>query len=99
MPVTPQLRDDETTKSTLSDWLTARHPTGARVEVVDLRRPQGSGSSSETLLLQTVTVGEDGSPVKLVLRIAPTKIDIVMEPRFAQQYRVLETLGRHGDAP
>lgn len=99
MPTTPQLRDDETTKAILAGWLTARHPTGARVEVVDLRRPQGSGASNETLLVQTVTPGEEAAPTRLVLRIAPTKVDVVMEPRFAEQYRVIETLGRHTDVP
>ncbi|WP_433602456.1 phosphotransferase family protein [Nocardia sp. CA-135953] len=95
----PQLRDDAAVTAVLSDWLTARDPGGSRVEIVALRRPQGSGASNETLLVRTLTSAQGAEPVDLVLRIAPTTLQFVFEPRFAEQYQVLDTLGRNTDIP
>jgi len=98
MSTVPQLRDDATTQAVLADWLSARSPGRARVEVSALRRPEGAGGSNETLLAQTRTAGR-ADTTAVVLRIAPTVMQVFLEPRFAEQYRVLEILDRDGSVP
>jgi hypothetical protein len=50
MSTVPQLRDDDTVRKTLGEWLTERIPNASDVKVSRLGRPQGAGGSNETLL-------------------------------------------------
>jgi aminoglycoside phosphotransferase (APT) family kinase protein len=100
MSTVPQLREDDTTRQSLTLWFSAQRPQCADVAVSELARPQTAGGSNETLLT-TVSWTERGEPRtrEVVVRVAPTAMTVFLDARFAQQYRVLDTLGRCTDIP
>jgi aminoglycoside phosphotransferase (APT) family kinase protein len=100
MPTLPKLREDETTRAALAQWLARHQPQSENMAVSPLSRPQTAGGSNETLLA-TATWTEAGQPREreIVVRVAPTALQVFLDPKFAQQYRVLETLGQFTDIP
>nr|AQW35066.1 hypothetical protein [Streptomyces griseoruber] len=97
MPV-PQQRDPDLTRERLTAWLSARLPGATdlrtRVEV-----PEGLGFSNETLLVDAVWE-ENGTARarRLVVRVAPTRYQVLPGSRLAEEYRVLSAL-RDTDVP
>jgi aminoglycoside phosphotransferase (APT) family kinase protein len=90
----PPLRDDDAIRKTLSDWLVGRLHGAGHVQVTHLDRPQTAGGSNETLLVGAEwTAGGESQSAKVVLRIAPTMLQIFLDPGFERQYRTLQTLG------
>jgi aminoglycoside phosphotransferase (APT) family kinase protein len=94
-------RDRDTTAQRLTDWLQAT-VGDPDARIVDLRVPEGSGMSSETLLFDAAY--DDGSGTAthaLVARLAPDPVDV---PVFASydlelQFRVLDLVGSHSAVP
>jgi aminoglycoside phosphotransferase (APT) family kinase protein len=79
----------------LQGWLQARHE-GA--EVVELRRPEGNGMSSETLLFDA---SWEGAVHHLVARVAPPPEDVPVfrEYDLAMQFRVMRLVAERSDTP
>ena len=100
MSTVPQLRDDETTRTALAQWLARHLPQSSGMAVSPLSRPQTAGGSNETLLA-TASWTDSGQPRhwEIVVRVAPTSLQVFLDPKFAQQYRVLEALGECTDVP
>jgi aminoglycoside phosphotransferase (APT) family kinase protein len=100
MTAVPQLRDDETIREALAHWLTNKMPPAADLTLAELERPQTAGGSNETLLatVRWTTRGQAQS-AEIVLRIAPTMLQVFFDPQFEQQYRTLEALREHTDIP
>jgi aminoglycoside phosphotransferase (APT) family kinase protein len=96
----PALRDDDTIRKALEQWLTDHLRGAARVAVSDLNRPQTAGGSNETLLAQADWTQDDRAcGAELVLRIAPTTLQVFLDPQFEHQYRTIEALGRYTNVP
>jgi aminoglycoside phosphotransferase (APT) family kinase protein len=100
MTTVPALRDDETIREVLQEWLSDHIADSSGLVVADLDRPQGAGGSNETLLLRANWT-HDGRALtaELVVRIAPTMLQVFLDPQFEQQYRTIEALGRHSAVP
>jgi aminoglycoside phosphotransferase (APT) family kinase protein len=79
----------------LSKIVSANLAGGAKVHVRDIKAPIGAGTSNETLLFVADWQGPDG-PVSrgLVLRVAPSKFQLFMDPRMGDQVRLLQTFHR-----
>jgi aminoglycoside phosphotransferase (APT) family kinase protein len=93
MPV-PDQRDPNVTRSRLQSWLERRLPGASHVEVSAVQTPASTGFSSETLLFEA-TWTEPGAAARrerLVAKVAPTGFQIFPEPRFAEQFRLLQIL-------
>lgn len=98
MPI-PEQRDLEKTRSVLAEWLAPRlDATG--VSVSEITGPAFTGFSNETLLFDA-TWTEDGRPRTqgLVVRVAPTRHHLFLDPDFEFQHRVIKALGEHTDVP
>jgi aminoglycoside phosphotransferase (APT) family kinase protein len=93
MPV-PDQRDPEVTRSTLQDWLAGRLPEADQVEVCAVQTPATTGFSAETLMFEAswVEPGGQARRERLVAKVAPTGFQIFPEPRFAEQFRLLQIL-------
>jgi aminoglycoside phosphotransferase (APT) family kinase protein len=93
MPV-PDQRDPETTRSRLQSWLAGRLPAARQVAVTAVQTPATTGFSSETLMFEAVWTEPDGIErhERLVAKVAPTGFQIFPEPRFAEQFRLLQVL-------
>jgi len=94
MPV-PSPRDPGLTRDTLTGWFgdPARLP-GARI--TDVRTPEFTGFSSETLM---VNVEHGGGTEALAVRVAPLRYRVFPETRFAEQYRLMRVLDAGTDIP
>ena len=69
-------RDLNEIQELLTKWIREK-VTDSEVVISDLRRPSGSGMSSETLLFTTDSKNTDlSSEQRLVARLAPTSEDI-----------------------
>lgn len=92
MPV-PSPRDPGVTRDTLTGWFgdPARLP-GARI--TELRAPEFTGFSSETLM---VDVEHGGGTEALAVRVAPLHFRVFPETRFAEQYRLMRILDSDTD--
>jgi aminoglycoside phosphotransferase (APT) family kinase protein len=79
----------------LETWLRERLPG---CSVVELRRPEGNGMSSETLLLD---VEAEGDRRRLVARVAPAVEDVPVFPSYDldMQFRVMELVAQRSDTP
>ena len=79
----------------LEAWLRERLPGSS---VAELRRPEGNGMSSETLLLDVV-VGDERR--RLVARVAPAAEDVPIFPTYdlGMQFRVMELVAERSDTP
>jgi aminoglycoside phosphotransferase (APT) family kinase protein len=91
----PAQRDLESTRSQLASWLAPR--MGEGVEVSEILTPGGTGFSSETLLFDATLPG--GETRGMVVKVEPTGYRVFLESRFEEQFRVLEALRDHSDAP
>jgi aminoglycoside phosphotransferase (APT) family kinase protein len=100
MTTVPALRDDDTIREVMREWLTEHIADSSGLTVAELDRPQGAGGSNETLLVRANWT-QDGRArtVELVVRIAPTTLQVFLDPQFEQQYRTIEALGRHSGVP
>jgi aminoglycoside phosphotransferase (APT) family kinase protein len=96
---------DEFDRATVEDWLTAALGADAVHVAGDVRRPQGSGFSAETLIFPA-TVVRDGRTVedRFVLRVEtpdpavyPQQADVTVEVEI--QYHVMDALARHSRVP
>ena len=93
MPV-PDQRDPEVTRSTLQTWLEGHLSGATRIAVTAVQTPANTGFSAETLMFEASWEEADGTgrTEQLVAKVAPTGFQIFPEPRFAEQFRLLETL-------
>ena len=91
----PDQRDPEVTRATLQTWLTSQLPTATDVVVEAVQAPATTGFSAETLMFDARwhEPGQPGSRrERLVAKVAPTRFQIFPEPRFAEQFRLLQIL-------
>jgi aminoglycoside phosphotransferase (APT) family kinase protein len=99
---TVSVRDVEATRPRLEAWLASKLPAGAAPRLSELRRPEGSGMSSETLLFDA-DWAEDGAARRssLVARLAPTPHAVPVFPRYdmAVQFRLLDLVRRRSGVP
>jgi aminoglycoside phosphotransferase (APT) family kinase protein len=98
MPI-PEQRDLEKTRDLLAGWLGER--LGASdVAVSEITGPAFTGFSNETLLFDAGWT-EGGRPRTqgLVVRVAPTRHHLFLDPDFEFQHRVIKALGEHTDVP
>ena len=94
----PQQRDLATAARRLGDWLTAVLPEVSDLTVLDIRAPDATGFSNETLLLEVaVDGGPDPGRRGLAVRVAPTGYHLFPTSGFDRQYRVLRWLADHSD--
>src|SRR5438067_12878887 len=91
----PAQRDLEQACSQLADWLAPR--LGEGVSIAEIQMPGGTGFSSETLLFDAVL--PDGEVRGLVAKVEPTGYRVFLDPHFEAQFRVIEALEAHSDAP
>jgi aminoglycoside phosphotransferase (APT) family kinase protein len=93
MPV-PDQRDPEVTRAILQTWLTGKLPTAIDVVVDSVQTPANNGFSAETLMFNARgrAPGDGLRRERLVAKVAPTGFQIFPEPRFAEQYRLLQIL-------
>ena len=95
MPV-PDQRDPELTRTTLQAWLERQLPGATNVVIAAMQTPANTGFSSETLMFEASWHDPDGTArtERLVAKVAPTAFQIFPEPRFAEQFRLLQILAR-----
>jgi aminoglycoside phosphotransferase (APT) family kinase protein len=93
MPV-PDQRDPELTRACLQEWLRAQLPGASQVAVTAVQTPANTGFSAETLMFEAGWDEPDGKArqERLVAKVAPTGFQIFPEPRFAEQFRLLQIL-------
>jgi aminoglycoside phosphotransferase (APT) family kinase protein len=90
----PDQRDRELTRAKLQDWLRGRLPAAKNIEVSAVQTPANNGFSAETLMFDAAWQEPGGSSrqERLVAKVAPTGFQIFPEPRFAEQFRLLQIL-------
>jgi aminoglycoside phosphotransferase (APT) family kinase protein len=95
MPV-PDQRDPEVTRATLQRWLQAQLPDAREVAVTAVQTPTNTGFSAETLMFEAGWHEADGASKleRLVAKVAPTGFQIFPDPRFAEQFRLLQILAK-----
>jgi aminoglycoside phosphotransferase (APT) family kinase protein len=93
-------RDHRLTQSGIQHWLMNVLEGASRIEISDVTSPSANGGSSETLLFDA-TWSRDGFQESqgFALRMRPAGHTVFLEPRFDEQYRLLQALGRHTDVP
>jgi aminoglycoside phosphotransferase (APT) family kinase protein len=93
MPV-PDQRDPEITRSALQRWLQGQLPDATRVKITAVQTPASTGFSAETLMFEASWQEADGTArnERLVAKVAPTGFQIFPDPRFAEQFRLLQIL-------
>jgi aminoglycoside phosphotransferase (APT) family kinase protein len=93
MPV-PDQRDPDVTRKRLQGWLQGRVSDSRDVTVTAVQTPAANGFSSETLMFEAGWTEPDGAQrsERLVAKVAPTGFQIFPEPRFAEQFRLLQIL-------
>jgi aminoglycoside phosphotransferase (APT) family kinase protein len=90
---TPWQRDLETDRLRLTEWIGGRLPDARELRISDLRAPQSSGFSSDTLLFE-LEYRQDGDAHRepLVVRIQPTGFQVFPDYDMSLQFRTLELL-------
>ena len=90
---TPWQRDLERDRANLTRWLGSRLPEASGLRVSDLKAPQSSGFSNDTLLFD-LSYEQDGSArhEPLVVRIQPTGFQVFPEYDMGLQYRTMQRL-------
>jgi aminoglycoside phosphotransferase (APT) family kinase protein len=89
----PDQRDPELTRARLQAWLQIRLADASDVEVSRVQAPASNGFSAETLMFDAAWQEADGDRrERLVAKVAPTGFQIFPEPRFAEQFRLLQIL-------
>jgi aminoglycoside phosphotransferase (APT) family kinase protein len=86
------------TTARLTAWLStkAEYPDGAAVR--DVRIPEGSGLSNDTVMFDAPTPG-GGGPVGMVARVQPTAPGLFPDYDLEMQYRLLHSLGARTKVP
>jgi aminoglycoside phosphotransferase (APT) family kinase protein len=98
MPI-PEQRDLEKTRTVIADWLSGKLGADG-VVVSEITGPAFTGFSNETLLFDaTWTDGGERRTQGLVVRVAPTRHHLFLDPDFEFQHRVISALGEHTDVP
>ncbi len=90
---TPWQRDLARDRERLAGWLAARIPGAENLRLSELRAPQSSGFSNDTLLFEA-EYSRDGRAQReaLVARIQPTGFQVFPEYDMGLQFRTLELL-------
>ncbi|HSZ49437.1 MAG TPA: phosphotransferase family protein [Streptosporangiaceae bacterium] len=93
MPV-PDQRDPDVTRSRLQGWLERQLRGASHPEVTAVQTPANTGFSSETLMFDATWTEADGTArrERLVAKVAPTGFQIFPDPRFDEQFRLLQIL-------
>jgi aminoglycoside phosphotransferase (APT) family kinase protein len=92
---TPWQRDLAADRERLARWLAARIPEARELRLSELRAPQSSGFSNDTLLFEAeYTRAGRAQREALVARIQPTGFQIFPEYDMALQFRTLELLAK-----
>jgi aminoglycoside phosphotransferase (APT) family kinase protein len=96
----PAQRDPDVTRKTLADWLQQRLPGARDVEISELKVPEESGFSNETLMadVQWQESGRAGND-SIVVRVKPTGYKVFLDADFEQQWRLLTLLDKETDVP
>ena len=96
MPV-PDQRDPEITRTQLEGWLRGRLAGATDVRVARAQTPSTNGFSAETLIFDAEWQA-DGAARRgsYVAKVAPTGYQIFPEPRFGEQYQLLQILAGAG---
>ena len=99
MPI-PEQRDLEATRPVVRDWLARRLPGTSDLSISEIAGPAFTGFSNETLLFDAIWT-EDGrdQSAGFVIRVAPTRHHLFLDPDFEFQYRVIQALGERTDIP
>jgi aminoglycoside phosphotransferase (APT) family kinase protein len=93
-------RDPSVTLSGIEDWLRSVNQGASSIELSEVTAPSSNGGSSETLLFDaTWQKGSQQERQGFALRMRPSGHTVFLEPRFEEQYRLLDALGRHTDVP
>jgi len=94
----PSSRDRDQLRARFEAWLAARPEAGGAASVGEPAVPEGTGMSSETLLVEAV-VG--GRPERFVVRMEPEATDTPVFPRYDLhlQYAAMELVGSRSDVP
>lgn len=92
---TPWQRDLDADRKNLTDWLHGKLPDARDMTVSDLRTPQSSGFSNDTLLFE-ITYRQDGDLHRepLVCRIQPTGFRVFPEYDMSLQFRAMQLLAQ-----
>jgi aminoglycoside phosphotransferase (APT) family kinase protein len=90
----PDQRDPELTRATLQSWLARQLPGAGQVAIDAVQTPANTGFSAETLMFDAGWDEADGTcrRERLVAKVAPTGFQIFPDPRFAEQFRLLQIL-------
>jgi aminoglycoside phosphotransferase (APT) family kinase protein len=95
-------RDPVMLRARLEHWLGGRLGSEAAPAVAEVRSPQATGMSSETLLFDA-SWSEQGARCSgaFVARVAPDQNDVPVFPRYdlAAQFRLLEIVAMHSRVP
>jgi aminoglycoside phosphotransferase (APT) family kinase protein len=90
---TPWQRDLAADRERLGRWLAARIPDAEELRLSELRAPQSSGFSNDTLLFEVeYRRGGRAQREALVARVQPTGYQVFPEYDMALQFRALELL-------
>ena len=95
-------RDPAVLRDQLTEWFRATLPAGADPEVSEVRAPEGTGMSSETLLFDvTATLDEDRATTGYAARLAPAEVDHPVFPSYdlELQYRCLRLVRERSEVP
>lgn len=91
----PKQRDLELTREQLRRWLCRKLPGAADLCIGDLTGPSETGFSSDTLLFDAAwTASGARQRERLVVRMKPTGFTVFPRYDIAQQYRVMDILGK-----
>ena len=89
---TPWQRDLEKDRRALETWLAEKLPLASKLRVSDLREPQSSGFSNDTLLFELEYERDGAQREELVVRIAPTGYQVFPEYDLSVQFRSMALL-------
>ena len=99
MPAPPQ-RDLDLTRRQLEGWLAKPLPGAGALRVTHLEKPEGSGYSNDTLLMD-IAYEEAGAAREenLVIRITPTGYPVFPYYDLARQFEIMKAVGEKSDVP
>ncbi len=96
MPV-PDQRDPEITRAKLEGWLSGRLAGATGVRVPHVQTPTTTGFSAETLIFDAEwAIDGQRRSGSYVAKVAPTGFQLLPEPRFGEQYKLLQILASNG---
>jgi len=99
MPI-PEQRDLEATRDVLAGWLARQLPDASGITVGPISGPALTGFSNETLLFDASWTEAGAERVEgLVVRVAPTRHHLFLDPDFEFQYRVMRALDERTAVP